>query len=649
MEVVANLWKSEETNDDSPASNEYSYSAAKSNDGRGKSNHSNNGSLLGLARSNVSNGSIDKHQARTADSKRNSLNGSTAVSGSSTVSTLLSPSTASTSLQKMMTDTLVEKIIKMALPPSSLAAKDQIATRMANAKNRPGLSVPIMSKNFILMNSRLGIPFTIIDNVTDFVNWSNVPMTLAVMCIYTLCVLNPLMAITCGPVCYLLFGIMVHNYIHVHLPNPVELIDKNAEKEKNNTFIEVNRNPSQGPPIRDPILPEPVPELSQEFVINLTDLQNHLLLYVNLFDGIYYILKKFAFFINEPISTSWFMGLLSFVVLNYLFIDIIWYLIPIRLILVIIGWTLIIMIHPSNRDTILQKLLSEETRLMWLQTTRDFEHKINEQLRFVEARETKTVDIFEIQVYRDQHKEWSTVGYYHDDFTKYSSLKLKNEHIETYCCKTIDEVKSPVDWEWSSSSSWELDLSPEIWVRERFIDNNVEVDSSTKWVYDVICKDNKSNKRYRRRMWMRQINRKNRTKSLGSDNVNDVDNRSGISKGKDGISSEMMDKGLDNNDSTLDINESSMMSVGDSSRAEDIEEVINPMREEHNHGHVTLRGIARRSLSGASGGPSHEDNNNNNNNYINSRSNDITEEEDEDNDKNSVLMNDVTNIINTSI
>ena len=101
-----------------------------------------------------------------------------------------------------MADTLVEKFIKIALPPSSIGTKDQIATRMTSAKNRPSLSVQLLSRNFILMNSRLALPFTLVDNVIDFINWENISMTLSIICLYILCILNPLHAIICGLLCY---------------------------------------------------------------------------------------------------------------------------------------------------------------------------------------------------------------------------------------------------------------------------------------------------------------------------------------------------------------------------------------------------------------------------------------------------------------
>ncbi|CAL9736562.1 peroxisomal membrane protein Pex29p [Monosporozyma servazzii] len=580
MDVVTNLWKGEDGSKKSPVDESNTDNSSRLNETSGYSAAKNKRKSVTGSNLNKSNGASTPNGTSDNHSRSNLYSQGKSVSSMDKTS----------SIQQMMTDSLVEKIIKMALPPSSLAKKGEIATRLASAKNRPSLSVQLLSKNVIQMNSRLGIPFMFIDNVIEFIDWVNPPMTLAIMCLYTLCVLNPIITIACGPICYILFQVMVPHYMQVHSPNPINPSSPPLEK---------NRTPAQGPPLREPILPEPVREFSQEFVMNLQDLQNHVLLYVAAYDFIYFILKRFAFFINEQVSTAWFIILLSVGLLNYLFIDIVWPLIPIKLILVIAGWSLIVLLHPKNRDNFMQKLLSEETRLSWLQFTNEYEHKINEQLRFVEARENRVVDIFEIQVYKSEHKEWNTVGYHFDDYTVYSNKRLEGENIEPLCAKTIDEINPPIGWDWISNSTWKLNLSPEKWVRERFI-NNVRVDSETKWVYDKVedC-SNKSTKIYRRRMWIRHVARKIKIESHGA-TLNDDSGIYVSDINEDGNDSVLMEK-IKNMDNSFGINENSttVYGVDGGSTGEELEEVVNPLREEYSFGHNTIRGIARRSMSGA--------------------------------------------------
>lgn len=194
MDVVTNLWKSDDSNkrsikeesdqDSTSVISEMNmYSAAK-DEGKNKNNLNANWSHR---MSNANNLSDNRSSRRRPSSQGKSNNNQT---------------DKASSIQQMMTDTLVEKIIKMALPPSSMATKDQIATRMASAKNRPSLSVQLLSKNFILMNSRLALLFMLVDNVIDFINWENISMTLSIICLYILCILNPLHAIICGLLCY---------------------------------------------------------------------------------------------------------------------------------------------------------------------------------------------------------------------------------------------------------------------------------------------------------------------------------------------------------------------------------------------------------------------------------------------------------------
>lgn len=396
------------------------------------------------------------------------------------------------SLQQAMTDTLIEKVIAMALPPTTENAKDTLATRMAYSKTRPSLSVPITSKNFIMMNSRLSIPFILINEIIKIFDWENIPYTLSILLMYTFLVLKPIITITTAPLFYILFGIMVPQYIYIHKPNDCPLLDRNL-------------NPAQGAPLRNPCLPEPTPQFSQEFILNVTDLQNHMLLYVMLYDFICSNLEKFAYFTNEQISCVVFVTLLAFALLNVTLIETICGLLPIKLLFLIAGWGFMAVMHPALRHSVLAKMQSS-----WLEeklndyNTR-FQHAIKENLRFVEAREQKVVAIFEIQKYKEKYKEWRSIGFSNDDYSLFSGIRINEIDISKHCVKILDEVEPPIDWEWSEGSNWILDLKPKEWVAERFI-QYVDIDTETKWVYDVDF--NGCRGQYRRRMWTNLCSRK---------------------------------------------------------------------------------------------------------------------------------------------
>lgn len=452
-------------------------------------------------------------------------------------------SDGSSTLQQIMTDTLVEKVIKMALPPTSDYSRVNIETRTVFSKTRPSLSVQVMSNNFVQMNSRLSIPFIIINEIIRLANWENIPFTLSILAMVTFTILKPLVAVTAGPLFYILFGIMVPKYMYVHKPNQI--------KNLNN-----NNTPAQGPPLRKAVLPEPVPELSQEFVLNLTDLQNHMLVYVWLYDTINSFLRSFAFFVNEQISCLVFIILLVIALFNLLFIEDIIRWIPIKFLLIVLVWGFGFMLHPNNRDLVLQKVHSEDTRLKILTFVNSYESFIKTHLRYVEAKENKMVRIFEIQKYRQKYKEWRTVGFSSDDYCLFSDLRIKELDIKDYCTKLLDDVKPPLDWDWISGSSWVLDLNPQEWVQDNFI-QNVEVDSETKWVYDIDFDGNRGE--YRRRMWSNVVTRKIEAKEKDSINAN----------------------------------------IAESDDNQLVEEIVNPLREEIADRSSNFHGVARGSLAGA--------------------------------------------------
>ncbi|KOH01284.1 Pex29p [Saccharomyces eubayanus] len=440
------------------------------------------------------------------------------------------PSTSN--IQKMMTDTLVEKIIKMALPPSSKTAVDTIQNRMVAGKERPKLSVQIMSRNFIQMNSRLGVPFMIMDEIIKILNWTNPAYTISVMCLYTFIILRPFQMLSCIPIFYLLFGVMVPQYLYIHKPNPTPYLDNNP-------------TPAQGPPLRKPEVPKPVPELSQEFVLNLTDLQNHMLLYVKFYDFTLFFLQKFAFFTNEAISSFYFVVLLIIATVNFLYMDKLIMLVPIRPVLILFGWCFFIASNPSNREYLLTKLNSEDTRLKTLTLTSNVESKILEHLKLIEGREHRLVIVFEIQKYLPAYKEWRPVGFSDDDYALFSDLRIYQKPIEENSVKSQDHIKPPKDWEWDSNSHWVLDLDPKEWVEDEFI-QYVEIDSETKWVYDLNLDGQRGS--YRRRMWtnscVRQKLDSNISASLGEEEIVNPLREETYRQGVHGVTKGSMSGGL---------------------------------------------------------------------------------------------------------
>lgn len=409
-------------------------------------------------------------------------------------------------MQKMMTDTLIEKIMRMALPPTTEMAMDNLETRIAAAKGRPSLSVQIMSRNFVLMNSRLSLPFTLIDEVNKIFEWSNPAYTVSVVLIYSYIILRPLPTITSIPIFYLLFGVMVPQFLYIHKPN-------------GSPYLEVNPMPADGPPLRKAEVPKPVPELSQEFILNLTDLQNRLMLYVKTYDFIDQILVKFAFFTDEKKSSVAFVLLLSVALVNALFMDFFLTFIPLKAILLALGWSFAIMMHPHNREKFFSTVYSEETRLRLLALSDRYDKLVGEQLRYIEAREHRMVAVYEIQKFK-HGKGWAPVGYSNDDFTLFSTLRIREEKIEDHCTSLLEEVKPPVDWQWLDDINWALDLNPTEWLEEGLVEY-VDTDLGTKWVYDLNLDGSRGG--YRRRMWTNICIRKIECEPDDNDDNDDED------------------------------------------------------------------------------------------------------------------------------
>ena len=112
----------------------------------------------------------------------------------------------------------------------------------------------------------------------------------------------------------------------------------------------------------------------------------------------------------------------------------------------------------------------------------------------------------------------------------------------------------PTDWEWIPGSSWVLDLNPHEWVEDNFI-QNVEIDSETKWVYDVDFDGFRG--KYRRRMWTNMVTRTIETKDNCVNNIEKDDGE------------------------------------------QVIEEVVNPLRDVISNRESSFHGVTRGSLAGA--------------------------------------------------
>lgn len=129
------------------------------------------------------------------------------------------------------------------------------------------------------------------------------------------------------------------------------------------------------------------------------------------------------------------------------------------------------------------------------------------------------VAVYEIQKFK-HGKEWAPVGYSNDDFTLFSTLRIREEKIEDHCTSLLEEVKPPVDWQWLDDINWALDLNPTEWLEEGLVEY-VDTDLGTKWVYDLNLDGSRGG--YRRRMWTNICIRKIECEPDDNDDNDDED------------------------------------------------------------------------------------------------------------------------------
>lgn len=405
-----------------------------------------------------------------------------------------------------LTDKLVERIISMALPPSSEIDQvyENIQGRIENQKSRPSLSIQVMSRNFIAMNSRLSVPFQVIDEVAKIFSWSCPYYSLSILITVSHMILNPITLVAL-PFLYIAFVIMVPAYMKHH---PPEKVDESMFEFSNSQI------PFKGEPLEKVAYPKPVPELSREFYLNLTDLQNRMLLYVVVYDFLNFWLVEFCYFKDEAVSGAIFivlasLGLLVLLVFHsfdrFLFIII-------KVLLLAGLWMLFFCLHPKNKNKLLDRLYSEETRLKLLSWTTYMESKVHAELIHKEENPLKEVEVFELHKLDAETRNWIPLGYCSEPFSL-NSVERK-QGWPTGGKPSLQNVLPPKDWEFvgldylaerltsknSPKLGWSLDLYPKEWVLQHNVGEVLEVDEDEKWCYDVA---DGVRGQFRRRRWIR--------------------------------------------------------------------------------------------------------------------------------------------------
>lgn len=411
-----------------------------------------------------------------------------------------------------MMDKIIEKFISMALPSTIEESSNfRIRKRLKEMEPRPSLSVQVMSKNFIQLNARLSAPFELINEILNFFKWKNPNLTVSWLLILSNLIIRPSYLIMMGLITLILIP-MSNSFYEIYEPLPGFM---------SNLIPEAGLSDY---PIRNPKFIKPPNEFTREFLINVTDLQNHMLIYIYIWDLIALkITNRFGNFSNELISSALFLAVLVWALSIYLFCELYKSLLPVAKVGLIISiWLLAIAFHPRLKVKILNVLLSEELRIKLLNTTNDLEKIVNSGFVFDQLPKEHTfeVEIFETQMLDEESSEWNHSFFTDDPLTRKS---LPRFSCSISAVDNISKIQAPANFEFVSNSIWKIDLnSPEIWLKGHLIDpHSTQFDVETKWVYDLdLDEEENGSTKYRRRRWLRNVNVCNSEEETTNDSLN---------------------------------------------------------------------------------------------------------------------------------
>lgn len=458
------------------------------------------------------------------------------VEGSHEGTETLKSAGTSAANNSLLSDKLMEKVIQMMIP-MNVESSEIISQRLAVQSTRPSLSINSMSTNSTLLALRLSYTFQCIDAITIYFSWREPSYTLAILLVITHAVLRPELLLA-FPCLYLITNVLIPHYLIRHPPD-------NSLKE----LLGRSPIPADGEPLRSYSIPKPVPQFSQEFLLNLTDLQNHQLDFVAVYDFIVWLTKDYLYFKDEAVSSLVFILLLSFSFYNAVVLPkvicLVWKYLPIKFFLIVFVWLSTLAFHPVVKNYLLNLIFDERTRIAVVSNNNRIETYLIRVLFHKETptQETKEAEIFELQKLLAKTSIWEPVGFTNEVFTINNPTRRTTSHLLSTLvegfnefedknndddesenedldsdsdgevavmshinnCSNLDEIDPPLGWKFDSK--WVVDLHPTEWVSNRMIDDVVSVDTDEKWVYDAPID---LNSMYRRRRWVRMCRRETR-------------------------------------------------------------------------------------------------------------------------------------------
>ncbi|CEP20582.1 unnamed protein product [Cyberlindnera jadinii] len=408
--------------------------------------------------------------------------------------------------QKHFTDIILSKVIERGLP-KDVPSKNDLTQRLGDPirQHTDSLSMTKLVKNIRKLTERLGGLFQLQYSTIRIFHWTYPSRSLLAIAIYTLVVLHP-NVIFILPLCYVLFGIMIPGYLYRH-PLHRNNLHKLSERGDSlfNKFASVNDDKQLSRILDDSDEEQEVPELKEnnsrttrknmEFFVNLRDLQNNLSKLVAVFDKIERFWYGTAGFKDERVSTSLFFTLATAIASLIL----VGPYIPWRFLLILIGWVLMIAIHPKVKPLIKQlKLLLQPKKQELDKLVKESERK---DIVIDEEPEIRQVEVFEIWQKSFTSNEWefyifsSHVFHLEDEFRK-----SKNPPPGVL---VINDVHPPKSWKFDPDDSWNIDYDCKEWCVSKGIELSPlqKVDKNNEFLID---------KQFKRRRLFRDVKRYSR-------------------------------------------------------------------------------------------------------------------------------------------
>lgn len=416
-------------------------------------------------------------------------------------------------------DRIMEKLLSVMIADETQALLKIPPVRVRMLKKRPPFSVNTMNTNSTQLAQKGSPLFEYFDAVFLCFTWDNPYYTLGILLLITHAILRPELFVVFPPALILL-KYMFPSYLKLY-PYDDTFVD--------GKFFERNPIPHPGKPLGKYKPPKAASMYSKEYLMNFTDMQNHIVPYIRLHDFLLEWGKHYVLFEDQEMST------LVFLILTFLIAFIVFFfpmiasltlrVIPLQAFAIVFVWTFFIISHPSVGSKLLESYDTEEARIARLDKTDKAEKYL---LSFINHEPEEDlyceVEIFELQRYSRSSNLWKPLGFTHD----YYSLNhpdrilgsddsgdtlidsLSEESIydpDILFTSALSNVKPPNGWTFTDKK-WKIDFNPNRWVDENCIMDLVSVDNEEKWVYDAMIDDDEhQGLAFRRRRWYRYSQR----------------------------------------------------------------------------------------------------------------------------------------------